>query len=205
MNSGFEKRRLWRVRHLKSADVFCTGLLVTGAFLLNPSTELRFIQFLLFWFYAWILGKKNNALITLVVMLGITGFNLITPYGKVLAEWGSFRLTHGALMGGLRKAITLEGLLMLSHASIHPELRLPGSFGALLADCFQVLEQISSRKALIKNGHIIEGIDAMLLELSADEAESRPVSVEPPRTTKAVLLLLAAVVLPLALTVSAYL
>ncbi|MDR1325468.1 MAG: hypothetical protein LBK00_05475 [Treponema sp.] len=205
MKSRFEKRRLWRVRHLRSADVFCAGLLITGAFLLNPSIELRFAQFLLFWCYAWLLGKKNNALITLCVMLGITGFNLITPYGKVLAEWGSFRLTHGALMGGLRKAITLEGLLMLSRASIHPELRLPGAFGALLADCFRVLEQISSRKALIKNGRIIEGIDALLLELSEDEAELRPAPIEPPRTVKDSLLLLAATTLPLILTVSAYL
>ena len=205
MSGRFEKRRLWRTRHLRSADVFCAGLLVTGAFLLNPSTELRFVQFLLFWFYAWVLGKKNNALITLVVMLGITSFNLITPYGKVLAEWGRFRLTHGALMGGLHKAITLEGLLMLSRASIHPGLRLPGAFGALLADCFRVLEQISSRKALIKNGHIMEGIDALLLELSEDEAESQPAPIDPPRTVKVALLLLAATTLPLVLTVSAYL
>ena len=170
-----------------------------------PSTELRFVQFLLFWFYAWLLGKKNNALITISVMLGITSFNLITPYGKVLAEWGGFRLTHGALMGGLRKAISLEGLLMLSHASIHPELHLPGAFGTLLADCFHVLERISSRKALIKNSHIIEGIDALLLELSADETESRPTPIEPPRTVKAALLLLAATTLPLVLTATAYL
>jgi hypothetical protein len=204
MNSGFEKRRLWRVRHLRSADVFCAGFLITGAFLLNPSIELRFAQFLLFWFYAWLLGKKNNALITFCVMLGITGFNLITPYGKVLAEWGGFRLTHGALMGGLRKAVTFEGLVLLSRASIHPELRLPGDFGALLADCFRVLEQISSRKALIRHGRIIEGIDALLLELSEDEAESR-LAPAPPRTVKTSLLLLAATTLPLALTVSAYL
>ncbi|MDR2418945.1 MAG: hypothetical protein LBD79_07805 [Treponema sp.] len=205
MNSGFEKRRLWRVSRLRSADVFCAGLFITGVFLFNPSTELRFVQFLLFWFYAWLLGKKNNALITLCVMLGITGFNLITPYGKVLAEWGSFRLTHGALMGGLHKAITLEGLLMLSRASVHPELHLPGSFGALLVDCFHILEQISSRQALIRSGHIIEGIDALLLELSEDEAESRPAPIEPPRTVKAALLLLVATTLPLVLTVSAYL
>lgn len=205
MNRRFEKRCLWRARHLRSADVFCAGLLISGAFLLNPSTELRFVQFLLFWFYSWLLGKKNNALFTLCVMLGIIGFNLITPYGKVLAEWGGFRLTHGALMGGLHKAITLEGLLLLSRASIHPELRPPGAFGALLVDCFRVLEQMSSRKALIRKGHIIEGIDALLLELSADEAESRPAPLEPPRTVKAVLLLLAATMLPLVLTVFAYL
>jgi hypothetical protein len=205
MNSCFEKRRLWRTRHLRSADVFCAGFLISGAFLLNPSTEMRFVQFLLFWFYAWALGKKNNALITLCIMLGITSFNLITPYGKVLVQWGGFRLTHGALMGGLHKAVTLEGLLMLSRASIHPELRLPGAFGALLADCFRVLEQISSRKAFIRKGNIIEGIDAMLLELSEDEAESHPTPIEPPRTVKTALLLLAATTLPLILTVSTYL
>jgi heptaprenyl diphosphate synthase len=206
MASSREKRRLWCAQHLNSADVFCAGLLVTGAFLLNPSTELRLIQFILFWFYSWLSGKKNNALITLFVIVGISGFNLITPYGRVLAEWGGFRLTHGALMGGLRKAFTLEGLLMLSKASIRPDLRLPGTFGSLLADCFRVLEQIVSRKSLITRAHIMEGIDALLMELSVPEEELEPTA-QParPRTVKASLLLLALTLPPLALTLCAYL
>jgi heptaprenyl diphosphate synthase len=201
-----EKRRLWCAQNLNSADVFCAGLLITGAFLLNPSTELRFVQFMLFWFYSWLSGKKNNALITLCVIVGISGFNLITPYGRVLAECGGFRLTHGALMGGLRKAFTLEGLLMLSKASIRPDLRLPGTFGSLLADCFRILEQIVSRKSLITRARIIEGIDALLMELSVPEEELEPtVQPAPPRTLKGILFLLTLTLPPLAITICAYL
>jgi heptaprenyl diphosphate synthase len=204
--SSRDKRRLWYTHNLNSADVLCVGLFMTGVFLLNPSTELRFVQFMLFWFYAWLAGKRNNAFITLGVIVGISGFNLITPYGKILAEWGGFRLTQGALMGGLRKAFTLEGLLMLSKASIRPDLRLPGVFGSLLADCFCVLDQIISRRSLITRSHIIEGIDALLMELSVPAEELKPVVQSTrPRTVKVILLLLTLILLPLSLTLCAYL
>jgi hypothetical protein len=109
-------------------------------------------------------------------------------------------------MGGLRKAFTLEGLLMLSKASIRPDLRLPGVFGSLLADCFRILEQIISRKSLITRAHIIEGIDALLMELSVSETELES-AVQParPRTVRIILLLLILTLPPLALTVCAYL
>jgi heptaprenyl diphosphate synthase len=189
----------------RSGDLFCAGLAASGAFLLNPSTELRFVQFLLFCLYCRLLGRKHNAPAALCVMLGIAAANLLTPHGRVLAEWGGFRLTQGALMGGLHKAVTLEGLLLISRASIRPGLRLPGAFGALLADCFCLLDLLASRKALLKPGRIIEGIDELLLELSAGEAAPREPPLEPPRTAKAVLVLLAAAAAPAALTVWAHL
>jgi hypothetical protein len=186
-----EQRRTWCKDHLSSAAVFHAGLVMMAALLLNPSTELRGVQFLLFWFYAWLCGRKNNALITLTVMFGIVAFNLISPFGKVLAEWGAFRLTQGALLAGLRKAFTLEALLLLSKASIRPDLRLPGAFGSLLADCFSVFERISEQSAFAKPRRrpaaptlnprlqvlsLIEKIDSLLLELSEEEKVSDTIS-----------------------------
>lgn len=200
-----EARRRFCAKRFRTGDLCIAGLLMTAAFLCNPSTLLRTFQFLIFWFYAWLTGKKNNPLFTLAVMLGIVLFNLPVPYGKVIAEWGVFRITRGSLLGGIHKAVTLEGLIMLSKASIRPQLRLPGSFGSLLGESLRVFERIVDRKSLISRKRFIEGIDELMLELSAEQ-EEQPVEeheIEPPRTVAAMLLLAGAVVPVPVLTVIA--
>jgi heptaprenyl diphosphate synthase len=191
-------RRGKRYRELfSSRDLCIAGLFLMAAFLLNPSTPVRCLQFLLFWFFAFLGGKKNNPLFTGLVILGIVFFNLLIPYGKVLAEIGPFRLTQGSLLSGIRKAVTLEGLIMLSRVAVRPDLRLPGFFGALLGESFRIFEKITRRRGLVTRKNFMEGLDRLLVSLSAeteaeDQAETPPLK---PEQRKAGLLLLAAAVL----------
>jgi heptaprenyl diphosphate synthase len=198
--SGTSSGRSWE-KEVSSSDLFLAGLLMMVAFLVNPSTLLRVVQFLLFWFYAYGRGKKNRPLITLSVMGGIVLFNLLVPYGRVLAAFGAFRITQGALLGGLHKALTVEGLIMLSKASIRADLCLPGFFGSLLGESFRIFEGITQRKALITRKHFIEGIDQLMLELSAEQAllaEHRgSATVAKPRRTLTGMLLLGGAVVPI--------
>ncbi|MDR1956278.1 MAG: hypothetical protein LBQ30_05440 [Treponema sp.] len=195
-------------QELSSGALCVAGLIMMVAFLLNPSILLRTVQFLIFWVYARLRGKRNKPLITLSVMGGIVIFNLFVPYGRVLLELGPFPITQGALLSGLHKAVTLEGLIMLSKASIRSDLRLPGAFGALLGESFRILEGITRRKTRITWKRLIEGIDHLMLELSAEQeswADSSP-AIPPghtvkPRSTLTGFLLLGAACLPiLALT-----
>ncbi|MDR2632033.1 MAG: hypothetical protein LBC51_00215 [Treponema sp.] len=185
-------------KELPSGDRFLAGLLMMAAFLVNPSALLRGAQGMLFWFYAYKSGKKNKLWITLSVMGAIVLFNLLVPYGKVLARLGAFPITLGALLGGLHKALTLEGLILLSKASIRADLCLPGFFGSLLSESFRIFERISRRKALITRRHFIEGIDQLLLELS-EEQDLRKAQREegagagPPRTLTGMLRLAGAI------------
>jgi heptaprenyl diphosphate synthase len=156
-------------RLFPSGDLFIAGFLMMCFFLFNSSVGSRFLQFLLFTFLAFLSGKKNNPLVTLFVMMGVVFFNLLAPYGRVLFEWGPFRITGGALLAGLRRALTLEGLFMLSGACIRPGLTLPGRIGALLAESFGMLGALQKRKAVLKPGHIIEGIDKLLSGLESLE------------------------------------
>ncbi|MDR2534847.1 MAG: hypothetical protein LBD29_02285 [Treponema sp.] len=162
-----------------SQDLFIAGMIMTVAFLSNPSTLFRTIQFLIFWAYALFLGKKNNPFITLLVMSGIIFFNLLVPYGKVLTEFAGFPITQGSLLGGLRRGVTLEGLIMLSKASIRPDLRLPGTFGSLLGESLRIFQRILDRKGLISRKRIIEGIDDLMLELSAEQESQKPLETTP--------------------------
>ena len=162
-----------------STSLFCAGLLMALIFLLGRSLPARAVQFLFFCLLARLLGKKINPFITITIMAGIVFFNLLVPYGKVLAAFGQLRITQGSLFAGLEKALTLEGLLMLSRACIKSDLRLPGTIGALLGESLRNLELMRGKKGLIRRGHIIAGIDQMLREVEAvntvEPADAPPV------------------------------
>jgi heptaprenyl diphosphate synthase len=169
-DTGASRRRMFWSR-FRPGDLCAAALIMAAAFLCNPSPLLRIPQFLLFWLFAFMSGKKIRPLVTLTAILGIVICNLFPPYGRVLAEWGALRITGGALLTGLRKALTLEGLILLSRASIRPDLRFPGPLGALVAESFRLFERIGplgtgggERKA-----GLMAGIDRLMLELSAEQ------------------------------------
>jgi heptaprenyl diphosphate synthase len=162
----------------QSKELFLAGFLTMPALLFNPSITLRTAQFILFWICAWAVGKRNSPLNTLIVCASIIGFNLIIPYGRVLAMIGSFRITQGALLAGIEKAVTVEGLIMLSKATVRSDLRLPGRFGALIGESFRYLELIMEKKGGIDRKDPIGGVDRLLIELSAPQKEE-PARAEP--------------------------
>jgi len=169
--------------------LFCAGLLMAVLFVLSPLPA-RAVQFLFFCALVRLMGKKINPLITLAIMAGIVFFNLLAPYGKVLAVLGPLRITQGSLLAGLEKALTLEGLLMLSRTCIASDLRLPGAVGSLLGESLRILELMRQKKGLIRRGRIVAGIDQMIEEIEAvNIPEPEAPSPTPPRSVKSMLLL----------------
>jgi heptaprenyl diphosphate synthase len=199
-----------RFRELfSSRDLCIAGFLMTAAFLVNPSLLARCLQFVLFLFFAFLGGKKNNFLLTLALILGIVFFNLLVPYGRVLAEIGPFRITQGSLLGGLHRAITLEGLIMLSRASIRPDLRFPGIFGALMGESIRIFGEISRYKGVLSRKGFMEGLDRLMEALSAEgkgldggrREEGPP---KPERRRTGIILLAGAVLLTAGLTTAGF-
>jgi heptaprenyl diphosphate synthase len=181
-------------------DLLFAGVIMLAAFLFNPSTVTRGMQFLLFGIYARLTGKKPAPLFTLFIMGAVVFCNLLVPYGRVLAEFGPFRLTRGSLLSGLHKAVTLEGLFFLSKATIRPDLRFPGRFGFFIGESFRLLDRLIEQKGRITRKHFIEGIDTLLVELSAEEASppaaaGNPPEARPPKRALPGMLLLAGTVL----------
>jgi heptaprenyl diphosphate synthase len=169
-----EARRLLRRRQWNSlfsgGGLFAAFLLMALLFLCNKSTPSRISQFIFFCFLAWLSGKKIMPLTTTLIMAGIVFCSLLVPYGKVLAVWGPLRITEGSLWGGLGKALSLEGLVMLSAACVKTTPNLSGGLGrpgALLGESFRMLELMRERRGLIRRGRVIEGIDSLMLELDA--------------------------------------
>ncbi|MDR0375086.1 MAG: hypothetical protein LBH85_05115 [Treponema sp.] len=150
------------------------GLLAMPSLLFNPNTFGRIAQFLLFWFFAAALGKKNNMPATFLMIAGVVLFNLLAPYGRTLASFGAFRITEGALLAGLHRAATLEGLIMLSKASVRQDLRLPGVFGGLLGESLRIFAALAGQKRRVSPKSLVADVDAILFELSAIEAPPPP-------------------------------
>jgi heptaprenyl diphosphate synthase len=159
-------------RLFRSEDLFAAGLCIMLIFLFTSSLVFKTLQFLFFWFLLWFSGKKNRPHITLLLMAGIVFCNLLVPYGKILAEFGPLKISQGALLAGLRRALTLEGMVMLSGAFVRTGLRLPGVPGALLGESFRLFALLRERKRAISRNHFIEGIDELMLELDQDAAEA---------------------------------
>jgi heptaprenyl diphosphate synthase len=174
--------------------LFFTGLLLMPALVFNPSTLFRCLQFLYFWFLAFLAGKKTRPLLVLMVFLGILAFNLLVPYGRIIVSLGFLRITSGALDGGLRRAATLEGLVMLSRLCVRPDLRLPGAFGALAGESLRVFARMNREKRNIRWHSLIADLDRLLGELSAPEpAAAVPPPAVPPRPGAVCALILLAV------------
>jgi heptaprenyl diphosphate synthase len=172
--SARERRQERWNRLFRSEVLFIAGLFIMLIFLFTSSLVFKTLQFLFFWFLFWLSGKKSRPLLTFLVMAAIVFCNLLVPYGKILAEAGPLKISQGALLAGLRRALTLEGLVMLSGAFIRTGLRFPGVLGALLAESFRLFALLQERKTTITRKHFIEGIDELMLELDQDAGKESP-------------------------------
>ncbi|MDR0495410.1 MAG: Gx transporter family protein [Treponema sp.] len=187
---------------LNADELFIAGLLMALIFLFSPSLPDRAAQFFFFYSLALLSGKKINPFVTALIMGGIVFVHLLAPYGKVLLAIGPLRVTRGSLLAGLEKAITLEGLLMLSQTCIRSSLKLPGAVGSLLGESLRLLELMRERKGLISKGHIIGGIDRLMLELeTADiDAAANATPRRTKRSVKNIILLITIVLITAALS-----
>lgn len=168
------ERRLRRGRFwdglFDAEALFVAGLLMALVFLLDRSLPGLLARFLFFSLLVWVAGGKTGPAATAAFILGIVFFNLLVPHGRVLFELGPLRVTQGALLSGLERAVTLAGLTALSRVCVKGDLRLPGKPGALLAEALRTLELMRKKIPSLRKGRLLSGIDEMMLELDARES-----------------------------------
>ncbi|AEJ18307.1 hypothetical protein [Gracilinema caldarium] len=161
-----EKRIDLSYKLFHSSDLFIAGLLCIPALVFSHNLYFRAGLFVYFYCFVWLQGKQNSLVLTLFISANIIFFNLLVPYGKVICQFVGFKVTQGALLSGIEKAVTLEALIMLSKTSIRSDLQLPGSFGSLIAESFQIFEELLAQKKQFNWKKPIESIDILLMSLS---------------------------------------
>jgi uncharacterized membrane protein len=155
-------RESFCAKNFSSMDLAIAGLCMIPALLFNQDTYMRLVQFLFIFFIALLSGKKINPLITFLIMLTIVFFNLLVPYGELLYSIGPLKITSGALLSGLRRAVTLEGLFMLSRFCIRSDLAFPGAFGKLAGESLHIFSRLVEAKNLFTLKNWIESLDGLL-------------------------------------------
>ncbi|ULQ58809.1 Gx transporter family protein [Brucepastera parasyntrophica] len=98
----------------------------------------------------------------IAVSAGVVFFNLLVPFGKIIAEPFGLPLTEGALMAGITKAVILQGMVFLSRWMLKTTLKLPGKFGRLISESYEEFGLLlnSEEKFDIKNP--VSSIDRIL-------------------------------------------
>lgn len=107
-------------------------------------------------------SSRIRLLPVIAMSASIILFNLLAPFGKVL--WSPFHLpvTEGALLLGIKKALTVEGMIFISRWMLKPGFSLPGKAGKLVSQAFDILGHLSLGRKKIDRKNIINSIDTIM-------------------------------------------
>jgi len=138
------------------------GVALAIVFLIQQNILVKAIFLCVFILWTWFAGKRFSLVSTFMVIAGIVLANLLIPSGKVLWKIGPLSITHVALIEGISKALTFEGLMYLSKATILPELHFPGKFGAIIAQAFRYYDRIIEYRGKIHAKTVVRDIDSLM-------------------------------------------
>lgn len=165
--------------------LFAVVMLSFPAFLFQKNLTVLAGEAASFFFLALTRRGKLRLLPSLLMIAGITFFSLLSPHGQVVARWGTLAITTGALEAGLRRGVTLAGMVFLSQLAVSPQVGLPGRVGAFVVDMFGVLEQLVGkqqefRQALRKKdgaGGVMAALDQRLYQVYWNREEKEADSI----------------------------
>jgi heptaprenyl diphosphate synthase len=146
------------------------GALLALAFLFERTLAVKLAMFIFFIFAVHISGKKFSLPTMFIVSIGIILTNLLVPSGKVLLRLGPIAVTEFALIEGIMKALTFEGLMLISKASIMPGLKIPGTIGGIVGASFLYYDRIVEYKGKIRASSLAKDADAMMTEVWESES-----------------------------------
>lgn len=167
---------------------FLWGTCLLILFLFQQQPILKLLLVVLFAAMALLAGKRIRFGYFLTLVVSITVFNLLTPFGRVLATIGPLRITQGALVNGATKGLTIAGLVFASLFTVSRHLVLPGSFGLFLARSFFYFERLYSEKKRVRRDHVIEDIDSIMERVSNVEEETTSAEARGSTTTRGILI-----------------
>jgi hypothetical protein len=156
-----ERRERWEASFSPNR-LALAGAALSLSLLLQPSLTGRLMIMLFAIGAALASGRKVSPIMTITVMAGIIGANLLVPMGRKLAEFGPLIITELALLEGVKKAVTFEALIFISKACLGPGLRLPGHLGSLFAEAFRIYDRILEQRSNIRIKTFMIDIDGIL-------------------------------------------
>jgi len=157
---------------MKTANIrLFTGLIALPAILLQDNPFGIMLQALYVIVLALTHGRKFRLLPNLILMLSVSSAHLLQPNGYLIVSIGSFPITLGALLLGLRKAFTLIALLYLSHYMVTGRPEFPGRLGKVISLQFYYFDKITSGwRDITPKRPFIKAVDTLMLNLTEEKA-----------------------------------
>ncbi|MEM5948133.1 hypothetical protein WKV44_06225 [Spirochaetia bacterium 38H-sp] len=109
-------------------------------------------------------GKRIKPLYFILFITGISFFELLIPRGRIITNIAGLNITQDALASGLKKGLTLTGLIFLSLFAVKKDLPIPGRIGRYFAKVFEYYANLMSRKKTINRHNIVASLDTILTE-----------------------------------------
>lgn len=156
-----ERRERWEASFSPNR-LALAGAALSLSLLLQPSLNGRLLILVFAATAALASGRRLSPIMTITVMAGIIGANLLVPMGRKLAEFGPLIITELALQEGIEKAVTFEALIFISKACLGPGLRLPGHMGSLFAEAFKIYDHILEQRNQVRMKTFMIDIDGIL-------------------------------------------
>lgn len=166
------KKTISFFNNFKPEILFIFSIFSLAIFLFINNTALLWIIAGVFFILALLRRGSVRILPSILITLCVTFFALLSPYGKILITFGSFRITEDALLNGLHRSAILTGMVFISQFAVSPKLKLPGKAGIFLSQTFCWLDKLTSKKISFKPGTIIKSIDDRLYEIWNDTSFS---------------------------------
>ncbi len=148
------------------------GLLALPAFLLQQRLPGTLIITVCAVILAVTHGRRFRLLPNLLVIISVTAANLLQKNGIILTEILGFPITLGALELGLKKALTLIGLIYISQFMVSNRPRIPGRLGALISLQLFYFERITESWDRKAQGNLLGRIDTLLFTVEGAEYAS---------------------------------
>lgn len=161
------------------------SLLLIFPLVFQKNLVILFIQFILMIIFTFIRKKRVKILPSFFITLSLVFFSLLSPFGKVWFSIGSFTITEGAFLLGLKKSFVLCGMVFISQITTSFEFNIKGNFGKMISEVFYWFSIFSdfSKKAKSesklqinenkKSKLSLKSIDEYLCELYFDEKQEK--------------------------------
>lgn len=139
--SGCEESHSWKVY-----ACFILSLCAFVLLLYSASLYVVYGIFALFILLNLIKYKKVRLLSPIIIILSITLLELLSPAGKILWQYGAFKITTIPLVAGLLKSGKLCAMVVVSKFAVSRDLKLPGRVGEFVAQVFGIFGQLNEKQ-----------------------------------------------------------
>lgn len=118
------------------------SILAFAGILISSSLYLIYGTFILFLILNAIKYKKIRLITPLLIIVSVTFLELLSPAGKILWQYGSFKVTDIPLVAGLLKSGKLCAMVVVSRFAVNKSIHLPGKAGEFVSEAFGIFGEL---------------------------------------------------------------